>query len=180
MAEAAQNKPRDRPSFWATLPGILTGIAGLVAAVAGIIAIFVGPGSSSEGPTHAEWAAGANQACLRAADSIRHMPPPIRNLSSFMLVSGPVTAEVLRDKAEELRALPAPEADGLAIDRLATVFESESNEWDYAVAVHREGGSAAIAASFYRQLEKLEREGKVVARELGVTACTQSPAIVGY
>jgi hypothetical protein len=36
----SDDKPDDKPSFWATFPGILTGLASLITAIGGILVLL--------------------------------------------------------------------------------------------------------------------------------------------
>ena len=46
----AEERNRGRKSFWATLPGILTGLTTLVVAITGLIALFISQPQSPSGP----------------------------------------------------------------------------------------------------------------------------------
>jgi hypothetical protein len=181
MPEPPPDEPKERHSFWTTLPGILTGITGVVAAVAGVLAIIITPNSSpeSEGPSHSEWARKANRICSQSAELIRHMPPLETNQPRTFEVTIPAAAEELRKMTEGLRALPAPEEDEVQIDRLASILEAESNEAD-SLSIHWLEGDLPSVRREASVVRRLERESKGVGHHLGVGTCTQTLHLVGY
>jgi hypothetical protein len=70
------DKSQPPPSWWQTVPGILTGVAAIITAVTGLVIAFDPTGNRSEDPTPASLSAsGGAQPPVSAADS-RTPPPP--------------------------------------------------------------------------------------------------------
>ena len=179
MPDPQPDKPEERRSFWTTLPGLLTGLAALITAIAGVIAIFVVPGSSSDGPTHADWARSANRLCNETAEQVRHLPPITDETLEAIETTAPAAAADVRRLAERLRELSAPEDDEPSIDRFTSVLEEEANQLDAMVAAYHQANSSGMVQAA-EQVEALAAEGREVAGSLGVSACTQEVTLIGY
>jgi hypothetical protein len=169
------DEPRKGVSaFWTTLPGVLTGIAGLLTAIVAIVGLFgladrSSGGGGNEDVTHAEWVARADQICSQSVERVRQLPP--LESSNFLIVV-PAIAREIRDLAERLRALDAPEEDQVAISRLTSLLDQQRNEINAAIVAYTEGNTSA-GDQRVRRGDSIEERSDAAARSLGINACAQ-------
>lgn len=160
-------------AFMTSLPGVLTAIAALITAVGGIIALVVVPGSSNNGPTHTDLVRHADSLCSQTADLLRQLPPISSADPTTAIAELAPTARDIRDLADKLRALKAPEEDQAAIARLTAVLDETANEAD-AMSLSIQQGDLTGAQSHGRRAGELQQETTQVANALGASACGQT------
>jgi hypothetical protein len=165
-------------AFMTSLPGVLTAIAALITAVGGIIALVVVPGSSNNGPTHADLVRHADSLCSQTADQLRRLPPVSpADPASAVAELAPIARDV-RDLSDKLRALKAPEEDQTTIARFTALLDATANEAD-AMGLSLQQGDLTGAQSHARRAGKLDQETTKVANALGASACAQTVTPTG-
>lgn len=176
--------------FWTTLPGFLTAIAALITAVVSILAFGTGNESTREA-----WAERANPICRQYFDELLLAGEPLISAVELedgalaMASLGPFLQDataLVADLDAELRQIPAPEMDRIAIrgmlaalkdmvplllraaDRAAAAFAD-------AKAGDRRRGKARAdeAALLLARADAKGRRFNAVAEDLGAVRCSE-------
>ena len=175
QSEAPKSRFR---AFWTSLPGVLTAIAALVTAVGGIVALVAVPGSSNNGPTHADFVRKADSLCSQTADLLRQLPPPSPADPATAAAELPVVARDFRDLADKLRALNPPPEDLSTIAHFTALLDTGANQAN-AASVSLQQGDSTGARSHLDNSVKALQESRNAANALGASACAQNPIQVG-
>jgi hypothetical protein len=162
-----------KPSFWTTVPGILTGVAGVLGAIAAIAALFIGKGddpSSSTASTVslAEWAQQANDICAEAGDEIRALNIPQGGAFAAL----PNILPIITRADQKLQALPRPAGADAKIRQTLEASAQAAVEartaYDYWAS-----GDQQNAQQHWSRFLDLQEEVRELDIELGANVCAQ-------
>ena len=166
-------QPAGKPSFWTTLPGLLTGIAAVLGAVAGIAVLFIGRDSEPAPPddsavTLSEWAQQANDICAEAQDDIRALNIPQGEAFAAL----PQILPIITETDQKLQAIPRPTAAAAKIQQTLEASAQASVEartaYDYWAA-----GNQPAAEQHWAEVQNLQSRVRELDIELGASVCAQ-------
>jgi hypothetical protein len=176
-----------KPSFWTTLPGLITGIGGILGAVAAILALVLGggddadpdPGGGGGGGgggvaeiTLADWAEEANHVCEDAYGDIRALgiPPDVAS----QVAAVPQTSRIVTRANQQIQTLDRP-ADGAGkVDR---ILELSSRANVVARQLHDAWTKqdAPRYQTLAREYDGLTNELRQLESEVGANVCAEGP-----
>jgi hypothetical protein len=107
-------------------------------------------------------------------DDVRQLPISSASDVNALVYYLPQASRIARDTAQQIRAVPAPQEDQQAVDRMTGLWDQQADALDGAVAALQGGDSAALQQSL-QQGETAAAEADQIANSLGATACAQTP-----
>jgi hypothetical protein len=145
----------------------------LVAALSGIALIVAGcGGSSSSGPTRADWIVKADGICKVSKDGIAKLTDPATPADL-----APWLTTVMQLKTQEmadLKALEAPSADKATIDKMLGLAGTATPALQKALDAAKTGDAAAATAAIQDPaVSKSQDEAKKMAADFGLKVCGQ-------
>jgi hypothetical protein len=187
-----------RPSFWTTIPGMLSALAGVVSAVVAVVGLLIVGGPSdrpdgtptspasadrpvteatatatseatASGPTQGQWAQRANEVC---ADGARESVQLNRQLQSTHDLPRFLLhmASLIRHNADELAAIPRPVEDRANVDQVVAYYSTAASNLESGAVAVQAGDQAAYEQRRDTVFTALQEATVLLARG-GATAC---------
>jgi hypothetical protein len=171
-----------RPSFWTSLPGVLTGLATLITAIAAVFGVIATRSSNDAGDdsseefvvsdTLAAWIGEANEICESIADEAQTNATRLAQATTQQqIVSLLREKEALETKyVKAMKALDAPDEYEAEIARLHTLSDSSLAFLQGARSAMTSGDTQTYVVMVERFNSTTERVNEIF-RQIGAASC---------